>query len=149
MFLSIFSADVNRLSPIFVLLVALEGPKTSHDNTPAHPDTFLVHVQIKYFLAFVKIFSNCSSSVGCSHWPLQEDSEVFADSAGYQVCPFHWCSILSTDHANCSESFPGSFHRHQENGCPDHWEHVLPDWPEGTVLKMPSNCILIDYCDKH
>lgn len=54
MFLSIFSADVNRVSPVLMLHVALEGPKTSHDNTPAHPDTFLVHVQIKSFLAFSK-----------------------------------------------------------------------------------------------
>lgn len=37
-----------------MLHIALEGPKTSHDNTPAHPDTFLVHVQIKSFLAFSK-----------------------------------------------------------------------------------------------
>lgn len=54
MSLSIFSADVNRVSPVLMLHVALEGPKTYHDNTPAHPDTFLVHVQIKSFLAFSK-----------------------------------------------------------------------------------------------
>lgn len=34
---AIFSADVNRVSPVLVLCVALEGHKTCHENTPVHP----------------------------------------------------------------------------------------------------------------
>lgn len=38
MLLSILSANVNMVSAVSMLLVALEGSKTSRERTPAHPD---------------------------------------------------------------------------------------------------------------
>lgn len=62
---------------------------------------------------------------------VQENPDVPSDIAGHQVCALHWCPLLGPHHAHRPESLSRSLHRHSQDGCTDHRQHVLSHWPEG------------------
>lgn len=108
----------------------------------------LFELRGEFFFFFVHLFSwtlsHHSHSIGCSYGPVTQDSALSAHSAWDQICALYWCSLTGSHHAHCPEGLPGPVHRHTQNGCTDHRQHVLPNWPEGVL--MTSNNITFTMC---